>query len=124
MIYGWLADAILIAHLAFVLFVSLGSLLALVRRWWVFLHLPCLIYGLGVEWIGWICPLTPLEQQLRLSAGQQGYSGGFIDHYVGGLLYPDDWAVVRWWLGGTLVALNLAVYAVVVLRARSASGSG
>ncbi len=64
--------------------------------------------------MGWICPLTPLEQNLRRQAGQGGYSGGFIEHYVGGLLYPADWSSLRIWLGLALVVFNIAMYAFIV----------
>lgn len=116
MLEQWLADLVLVVHFGFVIFVSAGGFLVLVRPWWAALHVPCLLYGVGVELIGWTCPLTPLEQRLRLRAGADGYSGGFIDHYVGGALYPDDWATLRVWLGLFLVTLNLAVYAIVVSR--------
>jgi len=112
----WLADLVLVVHFGFVIFVSAGGLLVLARPWWAALHVPCFLYGLGVELIGWTCPLTPLEQQLRLRAGEAGYSGGFIEHYVGGALYPDDWPSVRLGLGLALVGLNLAIYALVVAR--------
>jgi len=117
-LHEWLADLVLVVHFGFVIFVSVGGFLVLARPWWASLHLPCLLYGVGVELIGWICPLTPLEQRLRLQAGEQGYSGGFIEHYVGGALYPDDWPSVRLWLGLSLLALNLAIYAIVVFRRR------
>lgn len=122
--YGVLADIILLLHFAFVLFVCLGGLLALARPWWAALHLPCVLYGAGVELIGWTCPLTPLEQRFRAEAGQAGYSGGFIEHYVGGLLYPEDWAAMRLWLGAVLVGFNVVVYAIVVLRARRDAATG
>jgi len=116
MLQGWLADVVLVAHFAFVIFVSVGGLLALLRPWWAALHVPCLLYGLGVELVGWTCPLTPLEQQLRLRAGEEGYTGGFVQHYVGGVLYPDDWPAVRLWLGASLAALNVAIYGYLILR--------
>jgi hypothetical protein len=83
------ADAVLLAHLAFVLFVVFGG--ALVLRWprFAWLHVPAVLWGVLVEMTGWICPLTPLENALRRAAGEGGYAGDFVQHYVGALLYPE-----------------------------------
>jgi hypothetical protein len=113
-----LADLILVAHLGFVVFVTVGALAVYFRPRLAFLHVPCLAYGAALELIGWICPLTPLEQDLRLQAGQRGYTGGFIEHYVGGLLYPGDWDALRVWLGLALVAFNVVIYSLVFARTR------
>jgi len=113
-----LADLILVTHLGFVVFVTVGALAVYFRPRLAFLHVPCLAYGAALELIGWICPLTPLEQDLRLQAGQRGYTGGFIEHYVGGLLYPGDWDALRVWLGLSLVAFNVVIYSLVFARTR------
>ncbi len=83
------ADAVLLFHLAFVLFVLLGG--ALVLRWprLAWLHVPAVFWGVLVELTGWICPLTPLENVLRRLGGETGYAGDFVQHYVVALLYPD-----------------------------------
>lgn len=112
-----LADLVLVAHLAFVAFAILGGLLALRWRWIPWLHLPALAWGVLVELAGWLCPLTPLEVRLREAAGSAGYSGGFVEHYLLPLLYPT--ALTREGqvlLGVGLLAVNLAVYAVVLSR--------
>ena len=119
--YGLLADAVLVAHAGFVAFVVLGGLLLL--RWprlaWV--HLPVVAWGAGIEFTGGICPLTPLENHLRALAHEQGYAGGFVEHYVFGLLYPEgltrDVQIV---LGLGVLALNGAVYAWLWYRRRQA----
>src|SRR5262245_41948400 len=82
MIYRIAADAVLTLHLAFILFVVLGGWLVL--RWprLALLHLPAAAWGATVEFFHLYCPLTPLENRLRLAAGEQGYSGGFIEHYL------------------------------------------
>jgi hypothetical protein len=82
------ADGLVLLHALFMAFVALGGLLTL--RWPVmaFLHLPCLLWGIAIELGGFICPLTPLEIQWRLTAGEGGYSGSFIDHYIMLLIYP------------------------------------
>jgi hypothetical protein len=112
-----LADLVLVAHLAFVAFALFGGLLALRWRWIPWLHLPALAWGVLVELAGWLCPLTPLEVRLREAAGSAGYSGGFVEHYLLPLLYPTalsrEGQVL---LGVGLLAVNLAVYAVVLSR--------
>ena len=77
-VYGLLADLVVLIHLAFVVFVVAGGFLVL--RWptLVWLHVPSALYGAGIEFWGWVCPLTPLENRLRRRAGEAGYGGGFI----------------------------------------------
>lgn len=113
--YRLLADAILLLHLAFVLFAVLGGLLLLRHPRLICLHLPALLWGVTVEWADWICPLTPLENQLRMLGGQAGYAGGFIEHFVLMVLYPENLTVpLRMLLGLILVLINLSVYAFVI----------
>ncbi|PND35475.1 DUF2784 domain-containing protein [Achromobacter pulmonis] len=90
MSYRLLADLVLIVHALFVAFVAFGSLLALWKPRIAWLHLPAMAWGALVVGMGWICPLTPLEVSLRRQAGQEGYEGGFIEHYLLGLIYPAD----------------------------------
>mgnify|MGYP000149164081 CR=1 FL=1 len=122
--YAVLADLTLLLHLGFVLFVCLGAVAVFFRPRLATLHLPCVFYGAAIELVGWICPLTPFEQRLRILAGQEGYTGGFIEHYVGGLLYPANWQSTRIWLGAALVAANLVLYGALVLRLRRARSAG
>lgn len=110
------ADLILLVHLAFVLFVSAGAVAVLFRPRLAIIHIPCVAYGAAIELVGWVCPLTPLEQSLRRQAGQEGYTGGFIEHYVGDLLYPADWNEIRLWLALGLVGVNAIIYAFIVVR--------
>lgn len=119
MIHSILADVVMLVHFAFVLFVALGAFLVLWRRWVAWLHVPCALYGAAIEFFGWICPLTPLENDLRRQAGQAGYAGGFIENYVGGLLYPADWSRIHVWLGIAVVVGNGAIYAWIWWRRRS-----
>lgn len=117
MILGWMADAVLLAHLAFVVFVLLGGLLAL--RWprVAFAHLPAAVWGILVEVAGWICPLTPLEVALRQQAGQAGFTGGFIEHYATAVVYPEGLTRPAQIALGTLAVLvNLLVYRRVLAR--------
>jgi len=111
MIYGLLADGLVLVHLAFVLFVLAGGLLVLRRPALAWVHLPAAAWGALVELTGWICPLTPWEQTLRRQAGQAGYPGGFVDRYLLPLLYPDGLTVdLQIALGILVVAVNLGVY--------------
>ncbi len=109
--YRLLADAVVVAHLGFVLFVVLGGFLVRWRRWIAFVHLPCAAYGAAIEVWGWVCPLTPLENRLRSLAGGRGYSGGFVEHYLIRLLYPEPLTSrAQVVLGATVAVVNLAVY--------------
>lgn len=109
--YRLLADAVLVVHLAFVLWVALGCLV--VWRWprGVFLHIPAVAWGAWIELSGSICPLTYMEVDFRQRGGQAGYSGGFIDHYITGCLYPDGLTrEMQIGVGVVLLALNMFVY--------------
>ena len=122
MLYRVAADAVLIVHFAFVLFVVLGGLF--VVRWprlaWV--HLPAAAWGAFVEFSGSVCPLTPLEVALRHRAGEAGYSGDFIDRYVVSLLYPNGLTPeTQTFLGASVVVLNVAMYIVALTRSRASS---
>ena len=100
-------------------FVVLGGLLVL--RWprIAYLHVPTAIYGAAIELFGWVCPLTPLENSLRREAGQAGYSGGFIEHYILPILYPSALTrEIQLLLGLLVVAFNVGIYAYVVRRRR------
>ena len=112
-----LADLLVVLHLAFAAFVIFGGFLAWKWRWVALAHLPALAWGLWVETSGQICPLTPLEIHWRHLAGEVGYQGGFIDHYVGALLYPPGLTRSdQWVLATILLALNLTAYGVLLRR--------
>lgn len=85
-----LADLVMIPHLAFVIFVVCGGLLVLKWRWIAWLHLPAAVWGAVVEFTGWICPLTPLENWLREQGGEASYRSDFIAQYLLPVLYPED----------------------------------
>ncbi|MCX5733371.1 MAG: DUF2784 domain-containing protein [candidate division NC10 bacterium] len=120
MLYRVLADCLVLVHLAFVVFVVAGGLLVLWCPWLRWIHLPAAAWGALIEFTGWICPLTPWEQALRVQAGQVGYSGGFIEHYILSLLYPQGLTPgVQMVLGILVVGVNVAVYTFVWHRARA-----
>ncbi len=117
---GLLADLLVVLHLLFVAFVGLGGLLVL--RWprVAWLHLPAALWGVGIELTGRICPLTPLERELRRRAGESAYQGDFVSHYLLPVLYPRGMTrAAQVWLAVLVVGVNLAIYAVVVTRRRS-----
>ena len=120
MLHRWLADAVLVVHLAFVLFVVLGGLLVL--RWpklaWI--HIPVALYGATIEFVGFICPLTPLEKWLRQRGGEAGYEGGFVEHYITAALYPTGLTrEIQIALGLAVLAVNGVVYGVLIRRRRA-----
>jgi hypothetical protein len=118
MIYRVLANAVVVFHATFVAFVVLGGLLVMRWRRVAFIHVPAAIWGAAIEFGGWICPLTPLENSLRARAGEAGYSGGFVEHYILRALYPDGLTrPIQWTLGLFVVAVNAAAYGY-VLRTR------
>lgn len=129
MIYAALADVTLVLHLAFIAFIVLGGLV--VARWprVAWLHLPAAAWGVLIEVGGWVCPLTPLENWLRLRAGQQGYSGSFVERYLLPVIYPEALTRnVQLVLAAVVLVLNVAVYAYVIgrrnRRPKAAAGRG
>lgn len=116
-----LADAVVVAHLMFVLFVVLGGVL--VFRWprIAWFHLPAAAWGAWIEFAGWICPLTYLEHWLRRHAGQTAYATDFIERYLVPIIYPPALNIeIQWMMGGVVIAVNLLLYGV-LLRRRSRS---
>lgn len=122
MTYVALADLVLIAHLAFVVFALLGGVLVLRYPRLLWVHLPVLAWGVVVEWADWVCPLTPLENHLLRLGGEAGYAGGFIERFVSKILYPEALTLtLRYVLGLVLIAVNVAVYAFVFAARRRAA---
>ena len=106
-----LADAVLFLHLAFVLFVLFGGLLALKWRSAIWFHLPAAAWGAFIEFSGWICPLTPLENWLRIQDGEAGYPGDFLSQYLLAVLYPEALTPqIQIVLGTVVLAVNLLIY--------------
>jgi hypothetical protein len=121
----FLADMLVLLHLLFVVFVMGGGFLLV--RWpkLVWLHLPAAVWGAYIEFSSGICPLTPLENQLRVRGGDAAYSGDFVEHYLLPLLYPAQLTPgFQIWLGFGVVAVNALAYALAwrAWRRRSAAG--
>ncbi len=114
-----LADAIVVIHVLFIIFVICGGLLVL--RWpkMAIAHLPAVVWGAAVEIFGWICPLTPLENRFRDLAGETAYSGDFIGRYLLPVIYPENLtADIQYILGGLVITVNAVIYFIVVRRHR------
>ena len=124
MLYPFLADAVLLVHLGFILFVVAGGFLVL--RWpgiaWI--QLPAALWGVVIEWVGWICPLTPLENWLRARGGGVRYEGSFVEHYLLHVIYPTGLTRgMQIMLGVGVLALNVLAYALLFARATASRRS-
>jgi hypothetical protein len=113
MVFDVMADAVVVVHVAFIAFVAVGALLAWRWRWLVWLHVPAVVWGVGIIAIGWDCPLTPLEKWLRRQDGQS-YEGGFVDRYLEGVVYPEELTPLL----RAVAALLVVIGYVHLLRAR------
>lgn len=111
------ADLTLLLHLGFIAFALFGALLAWRWRWVPWLQLPAAAWGVFVELTGRLCPLTGLENHFRHLAGEAGYAGGFIEHHLLPLIYPEGLSrELQWVLGGVVAATNLVIYAMLLRR--------
>lgn len=125
MSYALAADAVAIVHFLFVVYAVTGGLL--VMRWpkTALLHLPCGAWAAGIMFTGALCPLTPLEIHFRVLAGQEGYEGGFIAHYLLAVLYPAGLTRAHQVALGVLVLLiNVAFYALAWRAYRKRADAG
>ena len=117
MVYLILADILVVLHFVFICFVIVGGLLVLRWQWLALIHLPVVLWGALVELMSWVCPLTPLENWLRRAAGGQGYSGGYIEHYLIPIIYPGGLThEIQLILGGFVIVINVIIYTVVFRR--------
>lgn len=117
-IYRVLADLVLVVHLIFVVFVVCGGWLALRWRQLPWVHLPAAAWGAAIEFGGWFCPLTPLENWLRSAGGAAAYSGSFVDRYLLPIVYPPEFTrPIQILLGCTVVVVNAVAYGL-FLRSR------
>jgi hypothetical protein len=111
LIYNFLADLVVLLHVCFVLFVMLGGFLVLWKSSIALFHIPAVFWAAGIEFLGWICPLTPLENMLRAKGGGTGYATGFVEHYLVPLLYPAVLTrKMQICLGLIVLGVNIALY--------------
>ena len=123
MAYNLLADVVVLIHLAFVLFAVLGALLVIWQRKVLWLHLPAAVWAAWIEFSGKICPLTPLENWLRMRGGGSGYAGDFVEHYLMPILYPSGLTrKVQFILGGIVIGVNLIIYGYVFFTRKPKGG--
>jgi hypothetical protein len=118
MIYHLLADLVYVLHLSFIIFVIAGGLLVWRWHWVAIPHLASFTWGLAIEFLNAPCPLTPLEQMLLHRAGEEAYAGGFIDHYIVPLIYPEADPHFFLEAGFFVLAVNCVIYAVIIMRIR------
>lgn len=117
MTYRLLADLTVFVHGLFIVFAVLGGFLVLWQRWTAALHVPAMLWAAYIEFAGQICPLTPLENHFRRLAGDAGYQGGFIAHYLTSLIYPEGLTrEMQYAIGAFVVAVNLLAYGLVLRR--------
>jgi hypothetical protein len=125
MFYRLAADAVVLLHLGYVIFIVAGGLLVFRWRWIALLHLPAVVWGVLLEFFGWMCPLTPLELGLRAAGGQAGYSGGFVEYYIQPVLYsvePD--MTVQISIGSFVILINIALYGLLLWRLKNRDSNG
>jgi len=119
MLYGIIADIVVLIHLSFILFAVLGGVLIVWWRWIVWLHIPAIMWAIWIEFSGGICPLTPLENWLRIKAGQGGYEGDFVATYLLPLLYPAGLTrKIQIVLAMMVIVINVSIYGFIAYKGR------
>ena len=121
MVFRALSDAVVVVHLAFIVFVAVGGFMTWRWRWLIWVHLPAVVWGAAIILIGFDCPLTPLENAFRELGGEAAYEGGFVDRYVEGVVYPQEYTPH---LRGLAVLLIVSAYAVLLRRAFTRAPTG
>jgi hypothetical protein len=125
MFFRLAADLLLIVHFIFIIFVITGGFLVLKWPRMLYLHIPAAAWGALIEFQGWICPLTPLEQHLRQAGSQSVYSGGFVEHYVGSIVYPAGLTrEMQIFFGIVVIAINLMIYGWLLIGLKRDKGAG
>ncbi|CAB1061528.1 putative membrane protein [Olavius sp. associated proteobacterium Delta 1] len=115
--YGIFADIVVLIHLAFVIFAVLGAVLAIWWRWTIWLHLPAFLWAVWIEYTGGICPLTPLENWLRIKGGQGAYAGDFVATYLLPVLYPAGLTRnVQFILAMMVIVINVVIYGSIIYK--------
>lgn len=113
--YRFAADFVLLVHFLFAAFAVFGGALVAYDFKWAWVHIPTVLWSSVVNLMSWTCPLTPIEKALRIRAGQSGYPGGFIQHYIGRAVYPRGMPRrLELVVGVSILVGNLVVYACVL----------
>jgi Protein of Unknown function (DUF2784) len=107
-VYRLLADAVVVVHFGFLVFVAVGGLLAWRWPWVLWLHVPAVVWGIGIVAVGYDCPLTPLEKYFRRLGEEDSYQAGFVDRYVEDVVYPDEYTPHLRALAAVLIAVGWA----------------
>lgn len=119
MLFRLAAEAVLLTHLAFILFALLGAAIAVRWRWIPVIHLPAAAWGFYIELTGRVCPLTHLENYLRIKAGLSGYTESFVEHYLVAIIYPAGLTrEIQFALAAVVIVVNLAIYGWLFVRER------
>ena len=123
--FNLFADLVVLLHLLFIVFALLGGLLVLWRSFFAWFHIPAALWAAGIEFLGWICPLTPLENILRQKGGAAGYESGFVEYYIMPILYPVSLTRgIQVVLGLVVLSVNIGIYAYVWYRIRQGKRKG
>ena len=117
MLFRFLSDLVLVIHLTFILFAILGVFLVLKWRFLAWIHVPTFLWAALIEFVGWVCPLTPLENWLREKGGGLPYQTTFVEHYILPLLYPSILnRHLQIFLGFFVLSINLGLYGWIIWR--------
>ena len=116
LVYKILTNLVVLIHLLFILYVVFGALLAFRWKRSLIIHIPAVIWGVIVEYMNLICPLTPLENYFRKLAGYASFSTGFIDHYLTPVIYPENLEQsTQIFFGSFVVIINILAYTLIVI---------
>lgn len=117
MLYQIAADLILFIHFSFIVFVIAGGVLVFKWHWLIWLHIPAVIWGALIVIVGWICPLTPIENMLLKAAGGETYSVSFIERYLVPVIYPSGLNREMFiTMGVVIIVVNLIVYTILFVK--------
>ena len=115
--FGIFADIVVLIHLAFVIYAALGGLLFSWRPWFIWLHVPAFLWAVWIEFTGGICPLTHLENWLRIKAGQGSYESDFVANYILPLLYPVGLTRnLQIIMAILIIVINVAIYGLIFYK--------
>lgn len=106
MVYRLLADAVMLIHFGFLAFVALGGFVARRHRWVLVPHVAAVGWGALTVTVGLECPLTSWENTLRRLGDEGGLPRGFVDTYLTGVVYPQEYLPAAQLLVAALVVAS------------------